>query len=90
MSEAYARYRAAVEDADLAPIQAKIAQLDRERDLLNRKALALANADKPEILSKLAEGVLAVKSTHLQCLRADYDKILKEAVLPAEISAPYR
>jgi hypothetical protein len=68
--------RAAVEDVDLAPIQAKITRLDEEYDLLNRKALALANADKTEILSDLAKGVVRENSAALKRLRADYAAIL--------------
>lgn len=70
--------RAVIEGTALAPIQARIAQLENEYELLNRKAAALANADKSETLRSLVEGVVTKNSAHLQGLRTEFHAILKE------------
>jgi hypothetical protein len=67
-----------IDGTALAPIQARIAQLENEYELLNRKAAALANSDKSETLRSLAEGVVTENSAHLQGLRTEFHAILKE------------
>jgi hypothetical protein len=68
---------AVLEGDDVAPIQARIAKLEAEHELLNRTAAALANASRSETLRGIGEGVVAENSTGLERLRADFNEVLK-------------
>lgn len=70
--------RAVLEGEDTAPIQARIAKLETEYELLNRTVAALSSAEKSETLQKLGEGVVAENSAHLGRLRDDFNAILGE------------
>lgn len=70
--------RAVLEGEDTAPIQARIAKMEAEYELLNRTVAALSSAEKSETLQKLGEVVVEENSAHLEGLRTDFNAVLAE------------